>query len=151
MKRMWTNVRKEIIHIIRDPQTLALVIIMPVMMLVLMGYAVSADIEDIPTAIVDYSKTDVSRRFIDRYWASGYFEITHYLQSEDEILELIDAGYVDVGMLIPEDFGREVSSMGSSPVQFFVDGSDPSVAETEEAGRGIVDIPFSSFVAEFFP
>ena len=91
---MLTIMRKEITHIIRDPRTLSLVIIMPVMMLVLLGYAVTSDIEDIPLAVADLSKSSESQSFIDRYWISGFFEITYYVESEKEILELIDAGIV---------------------------------------------------------
>ena len=75
MSRVWTIVRKEIIHILRDPRTLGLVIILPVMMLVLLGYAVSADVEDIPMAVADLSKTDASRRFVERFPASGFFKM----------------------------------------------------------------------------
>lgn len=132
MKRMLTIMRKEIIHIRRDPKTLMLVIVMPIMMLVLLGYAVTSDIEDIPLAVADLSKSSASQDFIDRYWISGYFEITHDVQNEKEILELIDAGTVKTGILIPEDFGRKIDTGGSSPVQFYIDGSNPTVAQTAQ-------------------
>jgi len=132
MKRMLTIMRKELIHIVRDPKTLMLVIIMPVMMLALLGYAVTADIENIPLAVVDLSKSEASQRFIDRYWISGFFEITAYAENEKEILELIDAGIVKTGVLIPEGFGREIDTGGSSPVQFYIDGSNPTVAQAAQ-------------------
>jgi ABC-2 type transport system permease protein len=132
MSRVWTIVRKEVIHILRDPRTLTLVIILPVMMLVLLGYAVSADVEDIPMAVADGSKTDASRRFIERFAASGFFMVTHSVASEEQIVQLIDAGVVRSGLLIPEDFGRKVATRGSSPVVVFVDGSNPSVAQTAQ-------------------
>ena len=132
MKRMLTIMRKELIHIVRDPKTLMLVIVMPVMMLVLLGYAVTSDIENIPLAVVDLSKSEASQRFIDRYWISGFFEITHDVNNEKEILDLIDAGIVKTGILIPEDFGREIDTGGASPVQFFIDGSNPSVAQAAQ-------------------
>jgi ABC-2 type transport system permease protein len=124
--------RKEIIHIRRDPKTLMLVIIMPVMMLVLLGYAVTADIENIPLAVADLSKSSASQSFIDRYWISGFFEITRDVKNEKEILELIDAGIVKTGVLIPEDFGRKIDTGGSSPVQFYIDGSNPTVAQAAQ-------------------
>ena len=132
MKRMLTIMRKELIHIVRDPKTLMLVIVMPVMMLVLLGYAVTSDIENIPLAVVDLSKSEASQRFIDRYWISGFFEITHDVKNEKEILELIDAGIVKTGILIPEDFGREIDTGGTSPVQFYIDGSNPTVAQAAQ-------------------
>ena len=132
MNRMLTIMRKELIHIVRDPKTLMLVIVMPVMMLVLLGYAVTSDIENIPLAVVDLSKSEASQRFIDRYWISGFFEITHDVNNEKEILDLIDAGIVKTGILIPEDFGREIDTGGASPVQFYIDGSNPTVAQAAQ-------------------
>jgi len=132
MKRMWTIARKEFIHIIRDPRTLALAIFMPVMLLLLLGYAVATDIEDLPLAVADQSKTDISREFVDKYEVSGYFLATHYVDSEKDILELMDRGKVKAGILIPEDFGRKLATGETSPVQFYIDGSDPSVAQAAQ-------------------
>lgn len=131
-RRMATMVRKEWLHIIRDPRTLMLVIIMPVMMLVLMGYAVANDVEDIPLAVADLSHTDASRLLVDKYTASGFFMVTHAVQSEDEILELLDSGTVKAGLFIPEDFGRELNTGGTGAIQFYIDGSNPSVAQTAQ-------------------
>jgi ABC-2 type transport system permease protein len=132
MSRVWTIVRKEIIHILRDPRTLGLVIILPVMMLVLLGYAVSADVEDIPMAVADLSKTDASRRFVERFTASGFFKITYSVESERQMIQLIDEGIVRSGLLVPEDFGRKVTTGGSSSLVVFIDGSNPSVAQTAQ-------------------
>lgn len=132
MSRVWTIVHKEIIHILRDPRTLGLVIILPVMMLVLLGYAVSADVEDIPMAVADLSKTDASRRFVDRFPTSGFFKITHSVESEKQMIQLIDEGIVRSGLLVPEDFGRKVTTGGSSSLVVFIDGSNPSVAQTAQ-------------------
>ena len=129
---MWTIARKELIHIIRDPRTLALAIFMPVMLLLLLGYAVATDIEDLPLAVADQSKTDMSREFVDKYELSGYFLVTHSVDSEKDILELIDRGKVKTGIFIPEDFGRKLTTGETSPVQFYIDGSDPSVAQVAQ-------------------
>ena len=132
MKRMLAIMRKEIIHIRRDPRTLALAIFMPVLLLLLLGYAVATDIKDIPLAVADQSKTDMSREFVDKYEVSGYFIVTHYVDSEKEILELIDRGKVKTGVLIPEGFGRKLATGESTPIQFYIDGSDPSVAQVAQ-------------------
>lgn len=132
MSRMWTVMRKELIHIVRDPRTLGLVVVLPVMMLLLLGYAVANDVEDIPMALLDQSKTDESRRFVERLSASGFFKVTYVVQSEDEVLQLLDKGQVKSGLLIPEEFGRNLSTDESSTVQFFIDGSNPTVAQTAQ-------------------
>jgi ABC-2 type transport system permease protein len=131
-RRMATMVRKEWLHIIRDPRTLGLVIVMPVMMLILMGYAVSNDVEDIPLAVADLSHTGASRLLVDKFTASGFYMVTYAVQSEDEILELLDSGGVKAGLYIPEDFGRNLDTGGTGTIQFYIDGSDPSVAQTAQ-------------------
>lgn len=131
-RRMATMVRKEWLHIIRDPRTLGLVIIMPVIMLVLLGYAVSNDVEDIPLAVADLSHTDTSRLLLDKFTASGFFMVTHAVQSEDEILKLLDSGTVKAGLYIPENFGRNLDTGGTGTIQFYIDGSNPTVAQTAQ-------------------
>ena len=131
-RRMFTIVRKEWLHIIRDPRTLALVIIMPVMMLILLGYAVANDVEDLPLAVADLSRTDASRVLVDKFTVSGFYLVTHSVQSEAEILDMLDVGAVKAGIYIPEDYGRRISTGGSGTVQFYIDGSDPAIAQTAQ-------------------
>ena len=131
-RRMATIVRKEWLHIIRDPRTLGLVIVMPVMMLILLGYAVANDVEDIPLAVADLSRTDNSRMIVDKFTVSGFYMVTHTAQSEKEILDLLDTGTVKAGIYIPEDFGRVISTGGTGTIQFYIDGSNPTVAQTAQ-------------------
>ncbi|HAX70222.1 MAG: ABC transporter permease [Chloroflexi bacterium] len=131
-RRMATIVRKEWLHIIRDPRTLMLVIVMPVMMLVLMGYAVANDVEDIPLVVADLSNTDSSRWLVDKFTVSGFYMVTHTAHSEDEILDMLDAGTVKAGLYIPESFGREITTGGTGTIQFYIDGSNPTVAQTAQ-------------------
>lgn len=131
-RRLMTIVYKEWLHIIRDVRALGLVILLPVMLLILLGFAASNDIKDIPMAVADQSKSDESRQMIDRYVASGYFQLVAEGQSEDELLQLLDKGTVQVGLLIPEDFGRKMATGGTSPVVFYIDSTDPTLAQTAQ-------------------
>lgn len=131
-RRMFTIVRKEWLHIIRDPRTLGLVIIMPVMMLFLLGYAVANDVTDIPMVVADLSQTESSRTLVDKLTVSGFFEYNYAAQSENEILQLMDESAVKVGLYIPEGFGRNISTGETGTVQFYIDGSDPSIAQTAQ-------------------
>lgn len=131
-RRMMTIVRKEWLHIIRDPRTLALVIVLPVMMLFLLGYAVANDVKDIPLVVADLSHTDASRTLTDKLTVSEFFKFTHVAQSENEILEMLDAGIVKAGLYIPENFGRDVSTGGVGTIQFYIDGSNPTIAQTAQ-------------------
>ncbi len=131
-RRMTTIVRKEWLHIIRDPRTLALVIVLPVMMLFLLGYAVANDVKDIPLAVADQSHTDASRTLVDKLTGSEFFKYTHAAQSENEILAMMDAGTVKAGLYIPENFGRDLSTGGVGTIQFYIDGSNPTIAQTAQ-------------------
>jgi ABC-2 type transport system permease protein len=132
MDRLWTVMRKEFYHIWRDPITLFLIVLLPASLLVLLGYGVSGDVKDIPMAVADLSKTDASRRYIEYFTTSGYFVEKYDVLSEDEILSLIDKGLVDTGIYIPEDFGRSLQNGIQTSVQFYNNGSDPSIAQTTQ-------------------
>jgi len=132
MDRLWTVMRKEFYHIWRDPITLFLIVLLPASLLVLLGYGVSGDIKNIPMAVVDLSKTDASRRYIEYFTTSGFFVEKYDVLNEDEILSLIDQGLVETGIFIPEDFGRSLQNGIQTSVQFYNNGSDPSIAQTTQ-------------------
>lgn len=132
MERLRTIMKKEFLHILRDARTLFLIIILPAMLLVLLGYGVSGDVQDIPLAVADMSKTDVSRRFVDYFTASRTFKQEYDVLSEEDLLYLIDRGYVNAAILLPEEFGRNLATGETTNVQFYINGSDPSVAQTAQ-------------------
>ncbi|HVN14251.1 MAG TPA: ABC transporter permease [Anaerolineales bacterium] len=131
MERMWTIMRKEAYHIWRDPRTLGLILLLPALLLILLGYGISGESSNIPITVVDLSKTAASRQYIENYSVSQDFEVMYYASSEAELLSLIDTGKVQVGLLIPEDFGRKLNSGETASVQFYVNGSaDPTNVQT---------------------
>src|SRR5665648_366780 len=107
MERLWTIMRKEFYHIIRDYRTLAIIVILPTFLLILLGYGVSGETKNTALAVVDRSRSDASRRYIDYFTAGDEFEVTYDVLNENEILDLIDREEVSAGILIPEDFGRK--------------------------------------------
>lgn len=131
MERLWTIMKKELFHIWRDPRTLGLILLLPGMLLVLLGYGISVESKDTPMAVADFSKTDASRRYIDYYTVSSDFELTYDVLSEEAILDLIDKDLINVGLLIPQDFGRKLDTGEPATVQLIVNGSiDPTEAQT---------------------
>jgi len=130
MERMWTIVRKEFYHIFRDYRTLAIIILLPTFLLILLGYGVSGDTKDVALAVADLSKTDASRRYVEYFTASEQFKVTYDVLSENEILNLLDREAISAGILIPPDFGSNLSAGKPTSVQFYVNGSDPSIAQT---------------------
>jgi ABC-2 type transport system permease protein len=138
MNRLWTIIRKELIHIFRDTRTLALIIVLPALLLVLLGYGVSGEQTNIPMVVADLSKTDLSRRYIDYYTSSGDFKVAYDALSEAEILEMIDTDQAQVGLLIPEDFGREISTGGEAAVQVYYNASDPDISQKTNLSIGAI-------------
>jgi ABC-2 type transport system permease protein len=130
MERLWTIMRKEFYHIIRDYRTLAIIVILPTFLLILLGYGVSGESKDTALAVVDLSKSDASRRYIDYFTAGDQFKVTYDVLNETEILDLIDRELVSAGIYIPEDFGRKLDTGQSTDVQFYVNGSDPADAQS---------------------
>jgi ABC-2 type transport system permease protein len=131
MERLQTIMRKEFYHILRDARTLGMILLLPGVLLVLLGFGVSGESSDIPMAVVDYSRTDQSRAYIEAFTSSGDFKTIYQPLSEDEMINLMDQDLIDVGLLIPEDFGREIATGGEVSVQLYVNGStDPTIAQT---------------------
>ncbi len=121
---------KESIHIVRDPRTLAVMFLIPVMQLILLGYAVTTDVEHLPTVVLDQDLTHQSRDLIEAYRASNYFDITRSVTSEEELGRLIDKGQFRAGLIIPAGYGRDLEKEHKAQVSFVIDGSDPTVATT---------------------
>ena len=131
MDRLWTIIKKEFFHIWRDPRTLALLLALPGVLLVLLGYGISYESKNIPMAVADFSKSDASRQFVEKYTASGDFDHKFDVLSTDELLNLIVQDKVDVALVIPEDFGRNVDTNETVKVQFYINGaSEPSEIQT---------------------
>jgi ABC-2 type transport system permease protein len=129
-QRLRSLIRKEFIQIGRDPRTLSLIIIIPVMQLFLLGYAATNDVRNVPMAVYDLDRSPESHELIDAYRTADYFLIDYYVSSHEELEELVEFGDVRVGLLIPPDYGLMLQSGETAEVGFVIDGSDPSVAKT---------------------
>jgi ABC-2 type transport system permease protein len=130
LERTLAITRKEFLHIRRDPRTLAIIFFIPIVQLILLGYAATTDIQHLRTAVLDADRTAESRDLIAAYRASNYFEITDYVSDEAALTRLVDEGSVHAGMIIPAGFGADLAARRKAQVGFVIDGSDPSVANT---------------------
>ncbi len=129
-RRISSLIRKEFTHVIRDPRTLGIMIVMPIIMLILLGYAATTDVEHLRTAVYDADKTPQSRDLIEAYQASNYFDITFYVEKEADLRYLIDHEDVRSAFIIPPGYGQDMVAQKRAKVGFLVDGSDPAVART---------------------
>ena len=119
---------KELHHITRDSRSLALALLMPVMMLLLYGYALSLDVDHIQTMIYDQDGTDASRNLTRQFQGSRYFDVVGFTSNYDDIQRGIDANRILVGLVIPRDFSRDLRSGRGTNVQIIIDGSDSNTA-----------------------
>jgi ABC-2 type transport system permease protein len=117
-------IRKEFFHIRRDPRSLAIIIIMPLMQLFLYSYAINMDVRDVKLAVLDESRTPVSRDLVQRFTGSGYFVVQSYVTSRDEVEPLFRKGAVKAALVIPRNYAESVKTLTTTPVQILVDGSD---------------------------
>lgn len=120
--------RKEIIQVWRDPRLRLLVFLLPFLQILLYGYAINFDVEHVPTAVFDESRTAQSREFIRQFSATRYFSLDSYVKNEAEMQELLDRGAVTLVLRLPWDFARKLTAGKTAPVQLIVDGTDSNTA-----------------------
>jgi ABC-2 type transport system permease protein len=144
-KRVRLLMWKEFLQLRRDPLLLRLLLLLPVLQLVMMGYVVGADVKNLSTAVVDLDRTVTSRRLADSFASSGYFDITRRPAKESDLRPLLDRGDVKVALVIPEGTESRVSAGGTAPVGIIVDGSD---SRTASMGSGYASQLISAFNAK---
>jgi ABC-2 type transport system permease protein len=127
--RVLALVRKEFIHIWRDPRTLVIVLVIPAFQLVLFGYAINTTVEHLPTIVLDQAGDRLSREFVQALTNSSIFDVTDGATDAEMVRRAIDNGTAKVGVIIPPDFARAVAAGRSAEVQVLIDGSDPNTAQ----------------------
>lgn len=128
--RLVALIRKEFIQIIRDPRSLTVVFIMPLIQLVLLGYSANSDVRNVPLIVLDGDRSAASRDLLSAYRAADYFQIAYDVDTETEMRKLIDDGQAGAGLIIPPGYGEKIASGQTADVAFVLDGSDPAVAGT---------------------
>ena len=127
--RLMSIIRKEFIQITRDPRTLILIVVMPIMQLFLLGYAATTDIKNISLAVWDQSHSSQSRALLDAFRAANYFSIDYPVFSEEEYRDLIESGQIRAALIIPPDYDVRLLE-GNAQVSLVLDGSDATVGGT---------------------
>ncbi len=145
MKIIRPIMRKEFIHILRDPRTLGIILFLPLFQLLMFGYALSLDINHIRTAIYDNDKTASSRRLAENFSSSGYFDVVAR-PNRNDFTQRLDSGKVKVAIVIPKGFEKKIDSDDKATVQVLVDGSDPNFARVGVAYSSMIISRFSTKV-----
>jgi len=127
-RRTRAMARKELLHIVRDPQSLMAALTQPLLVLLLFGYALSLDVDRIPTMIYDANRTSESRNLVLAFRGSRYFDVIEEVDSYRPIEKAMDQRRILVGVAIPADYSRDLLQGKVSPVQILLDGADSNTA-----------------------
>lgn len=128
LRRLRAIFIKELHHITRDSISLGMALAVPVMMLLLYGWALSLDVDHIPVMIYDQSRTAASRELIRQFEGSQYFEIRRYVDNYAAVQHAIDSSEALMALVIPNDYARNRGGDKDAPVQLLIDGSDSNTA-----------------------
>ncbi len=129
MKRFFGFVKKEFFHIFRDYRTLAVLFGMPVIQVLLFGFAINTDIKDAKIAILDNSKDEMTRKLSQKIVSSGYFILNENLSTTSDIDKIFKAGKIKEVIIFQEDFEKKYKKDGKAAIQIIADASDPNNAE----------------------
>jgi ABC-2 type transport system permease protein len=119
---------KELHHITRDARSLGLALALPVLMLLLFGYALSLDVDRIPTLVYDQDGTSASRELVKQFTASRFFDIRGFVASYAPVERGIDDSSILLGIAIPRGYSKDIESGHEAQVQLLLDGSDSNTA-----------------------
>jgi len=127
---------KEFLQMLRDPRMRAVIFGMPVIQMVVMAFALTTDVTDIRTGVLDMDKTPASRELINDFTATGYFQMVQNIQSQREIQGLLDQAIVRAVIYIPSNFEKTLTRGATAKVQVLTDGTD---ANTTAIVQGYAD------------
>ncbi|HEY0946493.1 MAG TPA: ABC transporter permease [Opitutaceae bacterium] len=128
LRRLWAVARKEALHIWRDPRSLGLAIGIPMLMIVLFGYALTLDVDHVPLVAWDQSGTKASRDYLARFTGSRYFDFVGTVATYDDLENAIDTRLAYLALAIPPDFAPKLAAGRAADVQAIVDASDSNTA-----------------------
>lgn len=128
LRRTRAVARKEILHVLRDPRSLIMALAIPMVMLLLFGYALSLDVDRIPTLVLDGDGTPESRALVERFRGSRYFQILGFAEDYAAIEREMDRNRILLGLVIPPGYSRSLLSGEEATVQALLDGSDSNTA-----------------------
>ena len=130
IKRIIAIIKKEFAQIRRDKRTIAIIILMPIMELLLFGYAASTSVDHIPTVILNNDIGIESRELMDNLTNSQYFDLNYNAVNMAEVQKCVDEGYAKAGFVIPPEYSDDIKNGKTGKIQLIVDGTDPTTAQT---------------------
>jgi len=127
LSRLGAIIKKEVVQLSRDRLTFGMVFGLPIMQILLFGYAINTDVRNLRTAVADQAGTHLSQQFVSELRASQVVNIVETAETPADLEVLLRRGKISLGVMIPADFDRRVADKNRAAVQIFVDGSDPTI------------------------
>jgi ABC-2 type transport system permease protein len=138
---------KEFKHLRRDPRALATVLILPVLQLLLFAYAISFDVKNVPTVVLDQDNTPASRQYLQTYLSSEFFDVLGSANDLAQIDQLFDQNKVRIAVIIPSGFAHSLDLGERAQVAVLTDGSEPTSAQLGQAYAIALNASYSQRVA----
>ncbi len=142
MKQFITFVRKEFAHVLRDRKTLLILFGLPIVQIIIFGFALTNEVKNAKIVVIDYAKDASSQKLITRFESSRYFEIEKTMLNNKEIEGAFREGKIKMALVIPIDFEHDLLHQNQTSIQIINDASDPNVATT-------LNIYASAIIADF--
>ena len=121
---------KEFIHLFRDIRSLMVIILVPVILLVLFGYALKLDVENVSIGVLDFSNSEKSREYVAAFDSTSAFNVNYHLSTYEEAEYLLDTNKIKMILVIKSDFEKELNTDYNTKVQAIIDGSDITTASS---------------------
>lgn len=128
MKQFLSFVRKEFYHIFRDKRTMLILLVMPIVMIILFGFAITTEVKDTQVAIFDPSKDVATQHIRDMFQANKYFTIAEELSDPKQIDEVFKKGKINLVLVFSENFAENMIHTGEATIQLLADGTEPNQA-----------------------
>ncbi len=130
LRTFWAFVKKEFFHILRDKRTLLILFGMPIVQVILFGYAITNEFKNASIAVLDNSKDYLSTELVEHLKSSGHFKITADLKNYEEMHDYFAKGSIKMAMVIPNDFANKFYDDKNAQIQLIADGTEPNYATT---------------------
>jgi len=147
LSRLGAIIRKEVLQLSRDRLTFGMIFGLPIMQILLFGYAINTDVRNINTAVANQAGTHLSQQFVAELRETQIVRIVDSVETPDALESLLRRGEISIGVLIPADFDRRVADNNRAAVHILVDGSDPTVLSVANRLRAM-PIAFDSALKE---
>lgn len=148
MRQLLSFIKKEFLHIFRDRRTLFILLGMPIVQIIIFGFALTNEVKNARIAVLDMAKDEASASLLVEMDASQYFDISKTLQSNDQIEAVFRSSPVKMVVVIPAGFGEDLKHLNKSTIQLVMDASDPNVANTLSNYASAVIMDFQSRITQ---